>query len=324
VLLPKGAEPRLNKNFMSNLASERNGSSLPSSGEERFPTILSPWAPQIALLLIGASFAVWATGDAWQDIAKTGWKDEESSHILLVPIVVLWLMWENRGRFSGFRRLGTWAGPPLVAFGGGLYLYGSLGWSRTTTYAGAVIILVGCMLSVLGTELIKKFAPAVLALAFLVPVPGVMRLGIAIPLGTATAQVAEHFLLVFGVPVERSGTLLSINQVDVTIAEACNGLRMVLSLFFVSYVVAFSGSLSWYVRAIVLLAAPLLAILCNVIRLIPTLYLYGYASKDWAEMFHDAAGWAMLAVSYVGLIGIIRLIQWTTRPGGAPKPARVA
>jgi exosortase len=194
-----------------------------------------------------------------------------------------------------------------------------LGWARTITYVGAVVVAAGCMLSVTGTDVLRRFYPALLAMAFLVPVPGLVRMEVAIPLGTATARLAEHILLLFDVPVERAGTLLSINQVDVTIAEACNGLRMVLSLFFVSYVVAFGASLRWPMRAIILVAAPVLAIICNVIRLIPTLYLYGYASHTWAERFHDAAGWAMLVVSYFGLMGLIRLMRWVGGSGDAPE-----
>jgi exosortase len=260
------------------------------------------------LALVGVG--VWVTRDAWQDIVRIGLKDEESSHVFLVPIAMLWLGWENRGRLPLCRRVGTWIGPIFLVGGAGLYLYGLLGWARTVTYVGAVLLTLGCLLSVMGLDVLRRFLPVLLALIFVVPVPGMLRQEIAVPLGTTTAKVAEHLLVLFGVPVERSGTLLSINEVDVTIAEACNGLRMVLSLFFVSYVVAFSGSMPWYVRVVVLLGAPVLAIVCNVVRLIPTLCLYGYASREWAERFHDAAGWIMLGISYFGLMGVISLITW--------------
>ena len=272
----------------------------------------------LALMGIG----VWATSDAWRDIARIAFSDEESSHILLVPVAMVWIAWAYRDRLKDYRRSGLAIGPLAVLIGGGLYLYGALGWARTVTYVGAILVVLGCLLAVVGGQVLRRFWPVFLALVFLIPVPGVLRQQIAVPLGTWTAKVTEHLLLLLNVPVERSGNLLSVNQVDVTIAEACNGLRMVLSLFFVSYVVAFDRPFKWYNRVLILLGAPALAVICNVIRLVPTLYLYGYSSADWAERFHDAAGWAMLGVAYFALIGLIRLVEWSVESSGTKVAAR--
>jgi exosortase len=251
-----------------------------------------------------------ATFDAWGDIYRIAMRDEEASHILLVPIAVAWLVWEHRRGLRECGRSNLWVGPLTVLIGAGLYVYGAAGWERTITYLGAVVLAIGCLLSVVGMQVFWRFWPAFVALLFLVPVPGVLRQQIAGPLGTWTAKVSEQLLVLLGLPVERAGNLLSINHVDVTIAEACNGLRMVMSLFFVSYVVAFERRVSWFLRVVILVGAPISAMACNVIRLIPTLYLYGYASRETAEAFHDAAGWVMLGVAYFGLVGLIRLVGW--------------
>jgi len=71
----------------------------------------------------------------------------------------------------------------------------------------------------------------------------------------------------------------------VTVAEACNGMRMVFALVLVSYAFAFSMPLRNGVRLVVLAASPLAAIVCNVIRLIPTIWLYGNARREVAGTF---------------------------------------
>jgi exosortase len=268
-------------------------------------------AKDVVAGLLAAAAGVFVTIDAWQDIVKTARLDEESSHILLVPIAMLWIAWGSRSRLSGCRRTGCWLGPIVALMGGALYLYGVLGWARTITYVGAIVVVLGCFLSVVGVDLLRRFWPVFVALIFLVPVPGVLRQQIAAPLGSWTARATEELLLVLSLPVERSGNLLSINQVDVTIAEACNGLRMVLSLFFVSYVVAFERPAKWYIRMAVLTASPVTAILCNIVRLVPTLCIYGYGSRDWADQFHDFSGWVMLIMAYFALMGLIKLLEWT-------------
>ena len=58
-------------------------------------------------------------------------------------------------------------------------------------------------------------------------------------------------------PVERSGSKLSINGVDVNIIEACNGLRMVFPLILVSYAFSFGLPLRNSRPFLVLLASPL-------------------------------------------------------------------
>jgi exosortase/archaeosortase family protein len=119
--------------------------------------------------------------------------------------------------------------------------------------------------------------------------------------------------------VQRSGSLLSINGVDVTIAEACNGMRMVLTLFMVCYTVAFTTQLRPAVRALFLLASPLVAIVANVVRLVPTIWMFGNRSVQTAETFHTASGWVMSVLAFLLLLGFCRLLERAT--GSAPAAA---
>jgi len=147
-----------------------------------------------------------------------------------------------------------------------------------------------------------------------VPVPGMVRQQIALPLESWTAQISQALLETVGMDVERSGNLISVNGVPVSIAEACNGLRMVFALILVSYAFSFGLPLRNFVRVLVLLASPLAAILCNVVRIVPTAWLYGYHSKAMAGQFHDYSGWIMLPVAFGLLYGIIRIMKWALIP----------
>jgi hypothetical protein len=51
------------------------------------------------------------------------------------------------------------------------------------------------------------------------------------------------------------------------------------------------------------------ALVCNVIRLIPTMLLYGHASQTAADRFHDWSGWAMVLVAFLFLILLMSLIE---------------
>jgi exosortase len=267
----------------------------------------------VALLVLG-TLGVISTFAGWQEILSQAWRNEEQSHILLVPVVAAWLVWVRRGRFRRCRPSASFIGPALILAGWFCYSFGDLQNFNAFSQGGAVLLVLGCVLSVLGKDVIKAFLPAILVLAFLVPVPGRIRAVIAPGLENATARVTQVTLEVLGTPVERSGNVLSIHDVPVTIAEACNGLRMVFALLLVSYAFSFGTPLRGYVRALVLLASPVSAIVCNVIRLVPTVWVYGNYPQGFAQDFHDISGWFMLPLAFLLLMAIIGILRWALVP----------
>ncbi len=271
------------------------------------------WSHVVGALVL-LTIGVLSRRDAWLDIFEIASHDEEASHIFLVPIVFAWLVWVRRGRLRQCRPVGMFVGPILVGLG---WVVSSVGYNNALQsfwHGGALLIVLGCLISVTGVQVVWRFFPAFLALVFLIPIPGMARQAIALPLQSVTAIVTQSLLEVMGILVSRSGNVLQVNGVDIGIAEACNGLRMVFALALVSFAFAFGSPLTMFTRVIVLAASPVSAILCNVIRLVPTVYLYGYASIESGDRFHSASGWIMLVVAFLLLIGIIRVLRWAFVP----------
>src|SRR5206468_4060275 len=155
---------------------------------------------------------------------------------------------------------GAFLGVLLVALGWATFDYGFYHARQALWHLGAVIVVVGCMLSVLGKNVVFRFFPAIAVLVFLVPVPGRIRQEIALPLQSWTARAAQTGLEICGVETEVNGNTLRINGQPVTVAEACNGLRMVFPLILVSYAFSFALPLRNGVRFLLLLASPPVAI----------------------------------------------------------------
>ncbi|MGA2496507.1 MAG: exosortase/archaeosortase family protein [Tepidisphaeraceae bacterium] len=273
------------------------------------------WRPiHVAAALVMIALGVVVTFKPWADMYFIASKDEEASQMWLVFPVAAWLVWVRRGRLRGCRPMGSLLGPAIVAIG---WILSTVGFYRSVQafwHFGAVLVPLGGFLSVVGRDLIRRFMPAFLVLVFLVPIPGRVRQSISGPMMRTTAAVTEQVSDFLGVPVDRSGNQLCINGHPVNIEEACNGLRMVFSLLLVSYAFAFGEPLRNYVRALILLASPLSAMACNVVRMVPTLWMYGYAAKSSADRFHDMAGWVMLVVAFLLLMSIIRILQWAMLP----------
>lgn len=281
---------------------------------------LTAWHLLLASIL--ALLGVLVTWEAWREIfVNYAWRDEEYSHIFIVPFVVIWMVWVRRMRFRHCRVSGTILGPTIVAAGWWLSWFGFHRQTTSFFHLGAVVVVLGCIVSALGKNVLFRFFPAVLVLLFLVPVPGQFRQDIAQPLQAWTAQVSHAVLDVCGVESELSGNVLTINGQAVTIVEACNGMRMVFPLLLIGYAFSFALPLRQTVRLLILLFSPLVAIACNVVRTVVLIWLEGNTqglSPEMSQNLFDAAhkygGWIMLPVAFVMLLLLIRLLKWAMVP----------
>ncbi|HAI12553.1 MAG TPA: hypothetical protein DCM28_12675 [Phycisphaerales bacterium] len=272
------------------------------------------WTPghllaAVFMVLLG----IVVTWDAWTDIARMMWGQEEFKHMLLVIPVAMWLGWVRRARLRLCRPTGQLLGVVMIAFGWGISSLGYYNGIEAFWHLGSLMIVLGCFTTVVGAEVIAYFLPSFVALLFLIPAPGMIRTWFSIPLQGLVARATQFIFEVVGVPVIRSGSLLSINEMDVTIAEACNGMRMVFALMLVSYCFAFSLPLRQYVRVLILLVSPICAVLCNIIRTVGAVWVYANHQES-AELFHAVSGWVMLLAAFGLLLGMIRLMRWTLVP----------
>jgi exosortase len=264
--------------------------------------------------LLGGTVAAVIASDAWLDLWNIGTLDEESSHVLLAPAMFAWLFWIRRKRLNGLSMTGRWLGAALIGVGWLLWAVGYRYQFQVFWHGGAVVMVLGGVLTGLGEQVFWKFLAAFGALVFVVPVPGVGRQMIALPLQRITAQATQRLSETLGVLVERSGSLLTLNGREIAIVEACNGMRMVFTLLMACYVFAFILPLRPWVRVLILVVSPVVAIVANVIRLVPTVWMYGNASVESAKLFHDASGWAMLIVAFLSLLGMVKVLDWATVP----------
>jgi exosortase len=275
-------------------------------------------ALRVSWAAILCAAGVVALRGAWADMARFAIHDEESSQILMVPVVLAWLVWARRGRLARCRLEASWSGPLLVVAG---WAVSHLGFNHSIQcfwHGGAVLVLLGCVASVLGFDVLLAMWPAVLAAAFLVPVPGTLRLPLAAKLQNATARTVEAIMSTFGANISRSSNQLIVNGHPVLIAEACNGMRLVFPLFLAIYVFVFITPLRAAVRWLLILTSPIAAVLCNVVRVIPTVWMYGHATPAAADRFHELSGWPMIVIAFLMLMGLIKLLEWAHVPVMAP------
>ena len=263
-------------------------------------------------LMLG--LAVWMQRQPLLDIVRIMARDEEQSHIFLVPLVAGWLLWLRRSRLRYVRLRPSLVGPAAVLVGGVVSWWGFNSGTDIAWHAGTGLTLLGVLFSFTGLEPLRQFAPVFFVLLFALPVPGVLRQAIAIPLQTMATAVTHAVLELFGVTALRSGNVLLINGEQIAVGEACNGMRMVFAFTLVVFAFAFTTPLKLTTRVFLVALSPITALVCNVVRLVPTSLLFGYGTASEAEWFHDATGWVMLPIALVIHVHGVRLMKWLEFP----------
>ena len=225
---------------------------------------------------------------------------------------VLWSSSESLLRRADQHSAG-WFGGFVVLFGIAVFQYAIFpGQNDFLKDLGMVITLFGVVLALSGWNVMKV---AWFPLAFLVcglPWPGLVYSKVAGPLQHLAANVAVWTLQMTGVEANVGGTKISMiggdgNWRTLNVAEACAGMRSLMTFISVAAAVAFLSSRPLWQKIIVVLFAVPIAIFCNVMRVSGQGLLDRYVSHSLSENFaHQFVGLIMLIPAFL----LILLVGW--------------
>jgi exosortase len=251
--------------------------------------------------------------DPIADIIGIAVRDSDRSYIIVVPFLAMYLAWLRRSRIRNITLKPSILGPGIILLGWIGFLIGGTEDIVVLWHLGAIFGIVGIVVTFLGGKSLRAFGPAFFILLAVVPIPGRVRQFAAQPLQRLATDVTATILDVVGVPAVQNGNLIEINGVVVAVGEACDGMRLLVPLMLVIYVFVFSLPLRSSMRAFMILASIPVALICNVLRLVPTALAFGYMPR-FAEVTHDIGGWIMIPIAILALLGLLRLIEWLDIP----------
>lgn len=270
------------------------------------------WHLFLCLGLMAAACASFWGG--WEDILVQATKRADNGYILLAPLVAVWLAHLRWIRAASVRPDPSVIGAVALAAALALAWWGIETDTRVAVHLAAVIALVAPILACTGTRALQMFAPAFAALLFMVPVPGEVRRWIAAPLQELATGLTQEVLELLGTDAVREGNSITLAGQPIFVDEACDGMRMVLALALTFYAFVFAVPLRLRARMVVLAACPVIALACNVARLVPTAFAFAYGSPESAAIVHDVAGWAMLPLALGILVGLLSFMRWLDLP----------
>ena len=245
--------------------------------------------------------------------------DESMGHGFFVPLVVGFLIWRRREELDATPAGTHWSGWALIALGFGLLMLGTFGAEFALMRGGLIVTIYGVVLVACGLSVFQKLLFPLLLLLFMIRIPQFIYGQITFPLQILASQFAETTLAAIGIPVLREGNVLELASQRLNVVEACSGIRSLLSLGFLSLVYGYFFETRTWVRIVLVLATPPIAIVANGLRVTITGIL-SEINTEYAEgLFHTMEGWVIFMVALLLLHQVlVRAARLVNRWKGAP------
>ena len=240
------------------------------------------------------------------------YNDANYSHGFLVPLIAGYLLYQRRGEL-----METHINPDtrglFVLLGGLVPL--ALAFAGTelfTMRASILVVISGIVYYYFGRDVLKKAALPIGYLFFMVPLPYILYNAVAFPLKLFVAKYAVLFLQAIGIIVVREGNIIIFPNVTFEVADACSGIRSIMSLLALSTALAFVVPISAARKWIIIISAIPIAVFTNWLRVVITGILAQYWGQKAAEgFFHEFAGVVIFAVAILLLFFLLGLLRRT-------------
>jgi exosortase len=245
----------------------------------------------------------------------------DASYGIVLASVALLVAWRRRDALvDAIDPAGAAApGAAVLSIGLACYLAGQLGADLFLTRISFLLVVTGAVWFLAGRRALRSLTAPLVFLALAVPLPSLVAGALTLPLQLTASRVAEASLTTMGVAVFRDGNVLELPSTALEVAEACSGLRSIISLAAISVLLAWTEPTLLRRIAIVALSLPV-AIVMNGFRIAAT----GVACETWGPKaasgsWHTFSGWITFVVSVAVLMQLQRLmargdetpVEWT-------------
>jgi exosortase len=265
----------------------------------------------IAITFLIVSFAVLFRGVV-ASLVHHWYTDDNYSHGFLIVPLALYLVWERRDRLSRLTPAPALISGGIMVLGSVLVLVaGLLGAELFLTRIAIIGVLIGAVLFVLGWPHLNMLAFPLAVLLLMIPIPAILFNHIVFPLQLLASRVGEISLAAAGIPVLREGNIIMLANTTLEVAEACSGIRSLVSLLTLGIIYGYFTDTRTSIRVLVALSAIPVAIFANGLRVAGTgiaAHYYGSAAAE--GFFHTFSGWFVFIAAFAMLFGVIRLLLW--------------
>jgi len=265
-----------------------------------------PWWKAVVLLgLLG-----WLYASILGRLVGQWWNDPNFSHGFFVPAFALFVLWQDRSRLASLPRAPSLWGLLILVTALCVLVVGVLGAELFLSRVSLLLLIAGLVVLFLGWNYLRAVLFPLAFLILMIPIPAIIFNQITFPLQILASKVAATVLPLAGVPVLREGNVINLPTMPLEVAEACSGIRSLLSLATLAIIYGYLMETRNSVRVVLTLASVPIAVAANSSRIVGTGLLVQYWDPSKAEgFFHAFSGWLIFVISLVMLFLLHQVIR---------------
>src|SRR6266567_2764016 len=274
---------------------------LPASGSASpFLNRFGGWKTIILLMLIG-----WLYVPILVPLVRQWWIDPNFSHGFFVPLFSGFVVWQKRLQLASIPRVPSSWGLAVILVAVFTLVLGVFGAELFFSRVSLLMLIGGLVIFFLGWQMLRAILFPLLFLILMIPIPAIILNQITLPLQILASKLAAWSLPLCGVPVLREGNIINLPAMPLEVADACSGIRSLLSLTTLAVMYGFLLETRVWLRITIALASIPIAVAANGFRIFGTGLLVQYWDPEKAEgFFHEFSGWLIFVVSLLLLFAL--------------------
>lgn len=234
----------------------------------------------------------------------------DNSHGIIVPFVAGYFAWQRKDRLRSACIGSAWYGGVVLLTALVVYVVCYAGGSVFPTRLAFVFSLVGLLWFCLGSEITGILAFPVLFLLFMIPVPYSILSLVSAPLQLLATKISANLISFCSIPVLREGNMLYFVDTQLEVAEACSGIRSIMSLSMLAVAFASMSNGGWKAKTGLVISAVPIAMIANILRITGTGILANFFGDKVARGFlHEFSGIVLFIFGFFVLLGLFTLIN---------------
>jgi len=259
----------------------------------------------------------------WQVLVKLvldWYHDDNYSHGFLIVPIAAYFAWERRARLKAAAQNPSVLGLVVVLGSIAVLLAGILGSELFLTRLSIVGVVAGAVLFMFGWRHLRILAFPIAFLLLMIPIPAIIFNQIAFPLQLLASNVGAYTISSLDIPILREGNVLILANAQLEVAEACSGIRSLVSLFTLGLVFGYFVDKRAWVRVVIALSSIPVAILANGLRVASAgVAAHNFGRAGVEGLFHEFSGWVVFVLAFLMMFGLQRLLQRFV-PASLPPP----
>jgi exosortase len=239
------------------------------------------------------------------------WSDENFSHGYVIVPIALYFAWERRAKLAEEPPRPSWTGLFIVVASVVLQVVGVLAAALFVCHLSILSTIAGVVVCLFGWRHLRILAFPIAFLVLMIPIPTIIFNQIAFPLQLLASRFGELGLNLVGVPVLREGNVITLSNTTLEVADACSGIRSLISLLTLAIVYGYLLERRTWARIAIAMASVPVAVATNGFRVAATGVAAHYIGPEVAQgVLHEFSGWLVFVVAFIILAGVQRAIAW--------------